>query len=366
MGQVDAQQGGVGLQPDGLAVGVDGLARAAFLEQNLALQLPQIGVVDVPGDQGVGGVQGALGLAVAIPGDGAGVAGREGGVAFQIAAQGLGRGIHEGVDLGQDQGVLGQPPGAVPVAVVGRGLDGPAQGLDALAGQGVAAEIGIAAGVGENLLTAEILEELDQAPTGFAGGFQSARGGDVGLALLALHVAQGPERAEILAGPDQRHAGARLTGRDGQGAERHRHQHGLHARALGAVAQGVPILDVTGLVGEHAQQLVGVAGAQDQAGVDADDPPARGEGVQLGIIDQQDLDLGRFETHGREHRVRPPADDALDLGIADRALRGGGSGRRHHEDGGGRGDQPEKGGRDAGRPDHGELLRLAPPPHGLI
>jgi hypothetical protein len=66
----------------------------------------------------------------------------------------------------------------------------------------------------------------------------------------------------------------------GQGAQRHGHQHGLHARALGAVAQRVAVLDVARLVGDHAQKLVGVAGLQDQAGVDAHDPPARGEGVQ--------------------------------------------------------------------------------------
>ncbi len=74
------------------------------------------------------------------------------------------------------------------------------------------------------------------------------------------------------------------------------------------------------LVRHHPQQFVGVLGAQDQAGVDAHDPPTRGEGVQLVVIDQKNFDVGRVQPHGDEDRIDPFADDALDLGVADQAL----------------------------------------------
>ncbi|MNV19189.1 hypothetical protein D3C71_1100430 [compost metagenome] len=320
MSQIDLQQGGVGLQLDRLLMGADGLGGTAFLEQDLALQLPEIGVGRLLGQQGVDGAQSLVRLAVAIPGDGAGVAGGQGGVGRRIVAQRRVGRFHEGADLGDHQGVLGHPLGAVLVVVVGGGLDRTAQRFDALRRQGVTAEIGIAALVREDFLRTEVLEELDHAPAGFPGAFQGAGAGDVSLAFLALHVAQGAERAEILAGGQKGRARVRRAGDRGQGAQGHGHDHRLHAGVLGAVAQGVAVLDVAGLVGDHAQKLVGGLGLQDQAGVQAHDAPARGEGVQVIVVDQQDFDFGRVQSHGVEHRLGPFVDDALDLGVADQAL----------------------------------------------
>ncbi len=184
----------------------------------------------------------------------------------------------------------------------------------------MAAEIGIAALVREDFLRAEVLEELDHAPAGFPGAFQGAGAGDVGLAFLALHVAQGAKGAEILAGGQQGRARVGRAGDRGQGAQGHGHDHGLHAGVLGTVAQGVAVLDVTGLVGDHAQKLVGGLGLENQPGVQAHDPPARGEGVQVVVVDQQDLDLGRVQPHGDEDRFGPVMDDPFDLGVADQTL----------------------------------------------
>ena len=47
------------------------------LEQHLALQLPQVGVVGIVGEQRVNGVQRLVGLGLAVIRDGAGVAGHE-------------------------------------------------------------------------------------------------------------------------------------------------------------------------------------------------------------------------------------------------------------------------------------------------
>ena len=90
-----------------------------------------------------------------------------------------------------------------------------------------------------------------------------------------------------------------------------------------------------GLMGQHAEQLIGGSGPQDQAGVHAHDPATGGEGVQIVLVDKQDLDLGRFQPHGDEDRVGPLMNDALDLGVPDRALSRGGGRRRQHEAHGG-------------------------------
>jgi len=67
------------------------------------------------------------------------------------------------------------------------------------------------------------------------------------------HVTQRAERAEILAVAKQDGASVRGAGRDRQRAQGHGHQHGLHSRLLSTVAQSVTVLDMAGLVGDHAQ-----------------------------------------------------------------------------------------------------------------
>ena len=73
-----------------------------------------------------------FGLAVAIPGDGSGIAAGQGGVGRRIVPQRRVRRVHEGVDLGQDQGVLGHPLRTVEVAEVRLLGDETAQVLDAV------------------------------------------------------------------------------------------------------------------------------------------------------------------------------------------------------------------------------------------
>ena len=192
-----------------------------------------------------------------------------------------------------------------------------------------------AAGVGEYLLRAEILEEVDQATARLACVLQRAGSGVVGLAFLVGHVAQGAEGAEILAVAEQHCASVGGPRREGQGTERHGHQHGLHGGSLGPVTQGVAVLDVARLVRNHAEQFIGRTGSEDQAGVDAHDPAAGREGVQVIIVDKQDLDLGGFQSHGGEYRGGPFVNDALDLGIPDRALGRGRRGRRQPDHDGG-------------------------------
>ena len=64
-------------------------------------------------------------------------------------------------------------------------------------------------------------------------------------------------------------------------------------RGIGPVvdADRVAADDVTEFVRDHALQLVGIVGGVDQAGVDVDHLALRDEGVDLGILDEHDLDV---------------------------------------------------------------------------
>ena len=87
--------------------------------------------------------------------------------------------------------MLGHPFRTVRTIVVGLFGDEPAQVFDPVRRQRVAAEIREAAGVGEDLLRAEILEEADQTAAGFARVLKGAGAGVVSFAFLMGHVAQG-------------------------------------------------------------------------------------------------------------------------------------------------------------------------------
>ena len=108
----------------------DGLSGSTFLKQDLTPQLPEIRVIGLFGQKSIDGVQGLLGLAVAIPGDRTRVAAGQGHIALGIVAKGLDRIVHEGVDLGQDQGMLGHALRTVRSPIVGLLRDKPAQVFD--------------------------------------------------------------------------------------------------------------------------------------------------------------------------------------------------------------------------------------------
>ena len=91
--------------------------------------------------------------------------------------------------------------------------------------------------------------------------------------------------------------------------------------------------DVAGLVGHHADQLVGRFGLENQAGVDEQLLAAGREGVELRIGHQMDLHRPGIEPRGREHRIGVVVQDRLDLGVAndrDAAIGQGVTGGRQH------------------------------------
>ena len=81
--------------------------------------------------------------------------------------------------------------------------------------------------------------------------------------------------------------------------------------------------DVAELVRDHALHLVGIVGRGDQAGMDVDDLAAGDEGVDLAVVDQDDLDVLGLKPGRLDQRPRDVAQQRLGLGVAqDRLGRG--------------------------------------------
>ena len=99
-----AEQGGdqrlVGRPRDCMPKRFQRLLRPPGLEQDLALQLEEIGIVRPVGEQAVGLGEGPVGMMVAVPGISAGVARRHRAVAFRIAVHHLARVLDEADQLG--------------------------------------------------------------------------------------------------------------------------------------------------------------------------------------------------------------------------------------------------------------------------
>jgi len=142
-------------------MGRDGVLGPPSLEQHLALQFPQIGVVRLLGDQGVDGFHGLIGLVGLVEGDGACIAGRERLVGVGIVDQGLIGTVKKRFELGLHQLVSGDLRGAVDDARVRLLFDAHPEGLDPVVRQRVVAEIGKLALVVEHFLVAEVVEEID-------------------------------------------------------------------------------------------------------------------------------------------------------------------------------------------------------------
>ena len=138
----------------------------------------------------------------------------------------------------------------------------------------------------------------------------------------------------LLAGHHDAHAGIARAGGDGRAPQRPAtgSKFGGGAGAF-ADADGVAAGDVAKLVGDDALQLVGVVGRDEQAGVDIDDLAAGDEGVDLGIVEQDDLDVVRVEAGGLDQRRGDIAEQQFGLAVAQDLLRGGrlGSGERQRE-----------------------------------
>ena len=117
------------------------------------------------------------------------------------------------------------------------------------------------------------------------------------------------------------------------GAEQHADDHrGLHIRQLLAHLGEMSADDVAALVGEHADELIGRRRLHQRAGIHEDAVRIHDERVEIGIVDDDDLDVLRGESGGLENRRRVVAQQLFDLGVANHRDAGIGPGlrpRRH-------------------------------------
>ncbi len=316
--QADLQERRLGLQRDRLAIGRLRLLGAAGLEQDLALQLVQIGVVGKLGDQRVDRLDRLVRLRLFVVGDGPGITGGERLVAFLIIDKGLHWRVDEGLELGDHQFVPCDRLGRIDGAVVGVLLHPHPQRLDPVGSQRVALEERILLGVREDFLVTEVVEEIDEPPAGLARLFEVGGGGLVGVGFLNPGVAKVVQSREVAGAVHQRGAGVGRAGGGGQDAQSHGQQEGFHRLALAlAGASEVAASHVPGLVGDDTDQLIGRLGLHDQAGEDEHLLAARDEGVQ--VVGAHDVELHRLriDAGGDEDRIGVLMQDLLDLGVTD-------------------------------------------------
>ena len=131
------------------------------------------------------------------------------------------------------------------------------------------------------------------------------------------------EGGELAGAADQGGAGAGLSGGDGEDAEADGDEGRAHRDRHGACAcNGVAAGDMAGFVADHAFDLGGVFGLDDQPGMQVDALSVGDEGVQRRIIDDVDFDVSGHEAGDFEDGVCPFAQCFFDFGVADQALCG--------------------------------------------
>ena len=187
-----------GCQRHRLAKRPDRLARLAGFQQDLPLQLMEIGVVRHAADQVVDGAHGLARAAGAIGDDRARILGGEAVVGARVAAPGRRRAFGEGGELRPHHIVAELQLGAVfrgpELARLGRSP----QLLEAVARHRMALRVGVDILRRQELLVGEALEHADHARGGLAGGVQIGEGRAVGGKLLRAAV--GEQRAHRYGG----------------------------------------------------------------------------------------------------------------------------------------------------------------------
>ena len=203
------------------------------------------------------------------------------------AAPVVGRGFHQGARPALHQGMQ--------AATAGDGGGGLAQARaclgHALAGQGVAAQVGEASAVVEPAGLVQPLEHRGHARCGEPGVAEDAVSDAIGF---PLHVAREVQLALDHGRLASRDGGLRRVGVAAACGDQHAQQHGRHAQgalAAGAAhaARNVALAHVGELVSQHGGQFVARGGHRHQAQVHTHVPPRQGEGVHAAILHQEDL-----------------------------------------------------------------------------
>lgn len=183
---------------------------------------------------------------------------------------------------------------------------------------------------GKKLLVGKPFEDRDHAPRRLTGGVEIGQGGAIGDNLLVAAVGEEGALRQARTNGGRGRPGAGAGGGAGGGAGDHRRaaenagDRPDHAGARDLVAQvlQMPAREVAGLVGDDADELVGVAGGQHGASVDHHAPAARHEGVEFAVLEDDYLGAARADAGRPEHRFRVVAQERFDLCVADGGLAG--------------------------------------------
>ena len=174
---------------------------------------------------------------------------------------------------------------------------------------------------GEEFLALQLLHELEKPARGLAALLEEGDACLIGRALLGAAEGEEVSHREVGAGTHSRHAGlacASAAGRDRGGAEEHAEDlDDLRVFDRVAHARKMATRDVPGLVGHHADHLISTVGLDEQPRIEEDVEAARHEGVDLSIVDDDELDLLRIEPGRLPHGRAPGPQITLNLGVAD-------------------------------------------------
>ena len=286
----------------------DRLLGAAGLDQRLALELVEIGIVGLRRDQRVHLAEREAQIGVAVGRNRAGVARREAGVARRIAPQQGVRPLHEAEQLGAHEIVARLQLRRILLVPVGIVLGDLRERSETLGRHRVRLQVGIGPAGREQHLVGEPLEGVVHALGRLVGRLEEADAGAVGLLLLLTRIGEqrALDHALCTDHPDRRiaaHGAAPRRRRGGHGADPEQHgedRRGLRIGELGTQLAQVAAGDVAGLVGHHADDLVRRLRVHQCAGVDEDALGVDDEGVEGAIVDDDDADValaeaGRFE-----------------------------------------------------------------------
>ena len=292
---------------------------AAF-EQRLALQLVEIRIVRLGRDQRVDLDDGGAQVGMPVGRDRARVFRRQALVVDRIAARDRVAALHEAVELGAHQVVAKLKLRRILLVPVRARLGELLERAHALGRHRMRLHVGIGIARGKQDFVGHALEGVVHALGRLAGGGEELDAGAVGRFLLLAHVGQQRAADGFLRPEDRRGRIAGIAARRDHRADAE--QHGddrlrLRHRELLAELRQVAAGNMTGLVRQHADDLVRRLGVHQRAGVHEDAAAVHDEGVERLVVDQRDLDVLLREPRDLQDRLRVVPHQLLDLGVAD-------------------------------------------------
>ena len=173
------------------------------------------------------------------------------------------------------------------------------------------------------------LEGLEHAAPRLLGGVEERDGSLIGRQFLVLPVGEQSADGRIRSPSGYAHAGLAHPGGAGERTANHRGDaEQLHherrrfgARDLGSEPGKVTAGDMAALMGDDADHLIGRLGGHQRAGMHEHIVPVDDESVEVGVVDDVNVDRLRAETGRAEDRLGVSADQRFGFSIADEAGR---------------------------------------------